>query len=88
MEINGLAETFCSRLGLHCLFLMCRKFKPLRLFFQPEYTEDPLYGKWEAGIKFQVHSPDVPPQVDVYGQSVGVGLWASAAIHKTQVYNN
>ncbi|CAK8691202.1 unnamed protein product [Clavelina lepadiformis] len=54
---------------------------------QPEYTEDPLYGKWEAGIKFQVHSPDVPPQVDVYGQSVGVGLWASAAIHKTQVQN-
>ncbi|CAK8691199.1 unnamed protein product [Clavelina lepadiformis] len=54
---------------------------------QSEYTENPLYGKWEAGIKFQVHSPDVPPQVDVYGQSVGVGLWASAAIHKTQVQN-
>ncbi|XP_076806575.1 bile acid-sensitive ion channel-like [Clavelina lepadiformis] len=54
---------------------------------QPGYTENPLYGNWEAGIKFQVHSPDVPPQVDVYGQSVGVGLWASAAVHKTQVQN-
>ncbi|XP_076806572.1 bile acid-sensitive ion channel-like [Clavelina lepadiformis] len=51
---------------------------------QSEFTENPIFGKWEAGIKFQVHSPDVLPQVDVYGQSVGVGLWASAAIHKIQ----
>nr|XP_009861518.1 acid-sensing ion channel 5-like [Ciona intestinalis] len=48
------------------------------------YTEEPLHGEIEAGIRFQLHSKFEPPEVHKYGVGIPTGMKAFSTIQRTE----